>query len=327
MDETSQFISKQNVKMLSQMSNKSPKEIKHVVIQWVQRQNGYIPSVSQANEQLLQELQGVRMNHRPLQTNSRDETTSISERMKQMQMERDGLFAKPPPMMPPRDENVLVQKMSVQDREQMTKETNMRLEQMQRERSNPIPIPNPNLNQTTTNQLHLSDSLPLPQPQQQLQVQGTSGMTVMFHSPYAEKKKAGDWWDCEWLVPEIYRMAHASTLEIPYITIRVKQRSGLRRLGLRVKNIKGGGETLILTPNQQKVENCIMYEVREEIEDKIENIWSYHLYPISKESGRLIWDTKTERIEVQLITFGREFGRFWEKDEVSSWSIVVKWSR
>ena len=123
-----------------------------------------------------------------------------------------------------------------------------------------------------------------------------SSTSMYFHSPYAEQKKASEWWDCEWVVPEIYRMAIATHLEVPYITIRSKVRSGLRRLLLVVKHIKGGGETVILTPNQQKLEGVVTYEVADEIHDSVAGIWQYHLKPIS--SSKLVWNAKTDRIEV-----------------------------
>ena len=74
------------------------------------------------------------------------------------------------------------------------------------------------------------------------------------------------------------------------------------------------------------MDNIIMYEVREEIHNEIEKTWSYHLYPVGG-NGMWMWNKKVERLEVSLVSLGKEFGRFWEGDDIVSWSIISKWSR
>lgn len=309
-DETKHFISKQNVSMIAQMNQMSFKEARTAVIEWLRKNNGYIQSVSQANEQLISELQGLGMNRRPLQTSQMGKTMSLDDRMRKMQQERDGMTPRPPmnQLRPSTDENVLVNQMNLEDREEMAKQTARRLEQMQKERSNPIQIQMPQNTQS------ISEVKP-----------GGSDITLLFHSTYAEKKKAQEWWNCEWSIPELYRMAMASHFEIPYIHIVAKRRSMLRRLFVKVANHGGGGETIILTPSQSKHEGVRIYEVREEIHNELDNTWSYHLYP--NDRGDWLWNKKVDYVDISLLSLGKEFGRFWDDEEIESWSIITKWYR
>lgn len=82
---------------------------------------------------------------------------------------------------------------------------------------------------------------------------------------------------------------------------------------------------MILTPSHSKLEKVIVYEVKEEVHNTLTNTWQYHFEP--EDMDGWVWNQKNDRVEVNLVPFGNEFGRFWDKEEVISWSIITKWQR
>lgn len=52
-DDTRRFVAKQNVALIASATQMSFSDARTAVIGWVRRQNGYISSVSRANEDLI----------------------------------------------------------------------------------------------------------------------------------------------------------------------------------------------------------------------------------------------------------------------------------
>lgn len=296
-DDTRRFVSKQNVALIGSMTQMSFKDARNVVIEWVRRHKGYIQSVSRANQELIEEIQGntrpTSMPQRPHQTSQ--DTRDVGSRLQQMQMERDTLFKQP--------ENRMISQQEIpkESREDVAKKTAERLEQMQKERSVSFSIVSPSPTHTA------------------------SSVSMIFHSTHSQKKKGASWWEREWVVPELYTMAMASHIVIPHLVIQSKTRSNLRRLLVLIHDVSGGGSVYILTPSQQKLENIVEYKVIEEIH--LGDIWTYHFCPVEDGLAHMDWNQKVERLEVQLVSMGDEMGRFWESDDIISWSLTASWKR
>jgi hypothetical protein len=120
-------------------------------------------------------------------------------------------------------------------------------------------------------------------------------------------------------------MAMASHLMIPHLVVQSKTRSNLRRLLMSVNHITDGGSDFILTPSNQRIKHAVEYKVVEEI--SLGDSWTYHLSPVSLDDSTLDWNQKVENLEVKLVSMGDEMGRFWESEDILSWSLTVKWKR
>lgn len=237
--------------------------------------------------------------------------------MQRMQKERDSLFKRPEQIMtesvqPPvsTQDNTLV---SVENRDDIAKDTARRLEEMQRSRAVVIPIPRAQ-----------EEVVDVDIPTTHLITQNQS-INVVFHSQHSERKPGQEWWDKIWTVPELHTMAMAATLQVPYFCVETTRRTGMRRLLVKILDVQdmNKNKSWILTPSQTKVESVCEFMIDSEIQDVDRNVWSYHFKPV--DSNEWIWNRKTERVHLQLIPVG--IGHFWNDDEISSWSIVIKWSR
>ena len=237
-----------------------------------------------------------------------------------MQQERDSLFKKPEPQIMQQkaslQENTLI---SIENRDDIAKQTARRLEEMQRSRASVIPIPRVQ----DEEEMIATDSQPIFQAPQS--VSQNQSINVVFHSQHSERKPGQEWWDKIWNVPELHSMAMAVSLQVPYFCVETKRRTGMRRLLVKILDVQdlNKNKSWILTPSQTKIESVCEFMVDSEIEDKDRNVWSYHFKPVDENNW--IWNRKTERVHVQLIPVG--IGHFWNDDEISSWSIVIKWSR
>ena len=316
MDETKRFISRQNVSLIQRMIGSSFQDARNHVIRWLQKHDGFVSSLSDANESLINEIKGV--SQRPvsnIKMGKQDETESIQERLTRMQQQRTMMTERRPIQTQP-NENTLIQNES---REDIMKQTSQRLEEMQRLRSVTLPVAPPSDMGSSSDD---GDAV-FVQPQTSISTSGKNDITVVFHSQHSERKQGQEWWDRIWNVPEIHTMAMAHTLQIPYVYVETKRRSTLRRLLVKISGVQESSHSWILTPSQTKQDGVLEYKVIDEIEDETRNVWSYHLEPT--QSSGWNWGSKTDRIQVGLVPM--QMGHFWQEDEVVSWSIIVRWHR
>lgn len=351
-DDTKRFISKQNVLLIASMTSCPFQKARDEVIEWVRSHSGYIPSLQQANESVIHKIQNIGMPQRPYSA-AQETPVSMEDRIRKMQQERDSMTpGRRPPQgsmgLPPQpqvimkgangsqaqasldtaftipEENTLetVQTFpkNMQEKEELSRITSQRLEEMQRERSLNLPIPPPSSTESQSQSHAQSQSTRQPTSK------GTP-LSMVFHSNHAEKKKGQDWWERGWVIPELYSMAMASQIEIPSLYIHTNKKLQFNSLLMKIKNVSGGGETWILTPSLTKYDNVVQYVVKEEQIDTNQNstTWRYRLEPSL--STCLDWNRKTDRVDISLISLGEEFGRFLDEEEVVSWSIIIKWYR
>ncbi len=312
-DDTKRFISKQNVSFIQKILGSTFQEARQYVITFLQQQNGYISSLSEANEALIHQIK--KMSQRPISNvkiSKQDESQaeSVAQRLQRMQEERSQMTNRRPIVsVPNTSENVLIH---TENREEISKKTAERLEEMQRQRAVILPVP-----RATDDSTMMTSTIDISQNQ---------NIHIVFHSPTAERKTGQEWWDRIWNVPELHTMAFAKTLRVLGITIISKSRSNLRHLLVKIGDLQSNDvsstESWILTPSQTKQNNVHLFEVLEEVNESSK--WTYY-FKSAKQNALWNWSKKTERLHVSLIPLG--IGRFWENDDILSWSIIVEWER
>lgn len=316
-DFTVQFISKQNLNGIVETTGKSFGVVKQAVMQLLKENSGYITSLTMANQAIIQKLQGTMMTQRPYSaTQDTGSQSSIDERMRSLQQDRDSLFKKPVMFSPeqfkqPNMENMI----SASQKEEFSKKTAQRLEMMQRERSQMIQPTEPNVLEKTT---MLPQIQPVVEPSS---IIDKPALTLAFSSKNKEAKKGSSWWEAAWNIPEIYRLAMASKLEIPSCFLRFT--SSVRNIPpiliCNVSNSSGGGQNWVLTPSLTNMKSIIVFHYKTHFKMDSNVVVEY------ESSDMLEWNQKVDRVQLSIQPVFEE--DVIDDNTIKSWNIISKWYR
>ena len=318
-DDTVSFISKTNLQAIVESTGKSQLIVKQAVMQWLKNNQGYVPSLTMANQAVIQQLQGTMMAQRPFSA-SQDTQMSMDERMRILQQDRDSVFKKPP-MFSNEQFDSQNNTITAAQKDEFSKKTAQRLEMMQRERSQVIQP-----SSVDTNTLERTQSLPISQSQPPPQSQPRSSvaqpaLTLALSSKSKEVKKGSSWWEAAWNIPQIYTLAMASKLEVPSCFLRFK---------LSVQNIppiimcniqgnKGGGQNWVLTPSLTHMKSIIVFRYKSHFKMDSNIVVEY------ESSDSLDWNQKVDRIEASIQPAFEE--DVIDETTIKSWNIISKWYR
>lgn len=311
------FISKSNLQAIAETTGKSQPVVKQAAMQWLKNNQGYVPSLTMANQAVIQQLQGTMMTQRPFSA-TQDTQMSMDERMRSLQQDRDSLFKKPP-MFSKESFDAQNNTITAAQKEEFSKKTAQRLEMMQRERSQMIQP-----SSAESNTLERVQSLPQSQPQSQPQPQPRSSapaLTLALSSKSKEVKKGLSWWEAAWNVPQIYTLAMASKLEIPSCFLRFK--SSVQNippiLVCSVSGNEGGGQNWILTPSLTNMKSIIVFRYKTHFKTDSNIVAEY------ESSDSLDWNQKVDRIEASIQPVFEE--DVIDENAIKSWNIISKWYR